>query len=121
MNYVDHIIVNEKIPEHCEFVVLGFSQGVSIAARWLGLKKNKCDRFIIISGKFPAEITTLQVMHLQHTKVFLTVGENDNLISSELLQQQIERLKALFPKLIEIPHEGGHQIVSSLFSIYLEK
>ncbi len=120
LNYVDAVITNENISLKLEFIVLGFSQGVSIAARWLAKRQPVCDRFIMISGKFPSELTANQIQHLQTTKVMLTIGKNDPLISSELAKQQIERLKQLFPNIKEVHHDGGHKINSLLFKEYLQ-
>ncbi len=120
LNYIDAVIVEEKIPKTCELIVLGFSQGVSIAARWLAQRNQICNRFIMISGKFPSEINIDQIQHLRETKVFLTTGQNDPLIPSELVEQQTEHLKRLFPYIKEMHHEGGHKITPILFNEYLK-
>lgn len=120
LNYIDSIIAKEHIPKNCEFIVLGYSQGVSIAARWLARRKHYCDRLVLISGKFPYEITTQNIKHLEATKTYITIGENDPLITPEIALQEINKLISLFPNIKKVNHDGGHRIDVTLFNSYLK-
>ncbi|MBT8183733.1 MAG: esterase, partial [Eudoraea sp.] len=47
MNYLDSVYEHEAIPEHCNLVILGYSQGVSIAMRWVASRKISCRQLIL--------------------------------------------------------------------------
>ncbi len=119
LNYVDEVIINENIPSSCEFIILGYSQGVSIASRWITKRAINCDRFIIVSGKFPAEINKKDLAYLSKLRVFVTLGKGDALIPSQLAKSEINKLKELFGDLIEIHHDGGHKFNNSILNKYL--
>lgn len=119
LNYIDAVMEKELSNNNAKLIVLGYSQGVSIAARWLVKRKKDCERFIMISGRFPSEIGKKDIIHFKSSKVYLTIGTNDPLISKELASRQIEKLKKLFPELNEIHHQGGHKMDTSLLELYL--
>ncbi|MBT8282395.1 MAG: esterase, partial [Muriicola sp.] len=50
MAYLDAILEQEGIPDHVKLVVFGYSQGVSIAMRWVARKKIACDHLILYAG-----------------------------------------------------------------------
>ncbi|HDZ15383.1 hypothetical protein LCGC14_0915190, partial [marine sediment metagenome] len=39
MAYLDAVMTMENLPENCNYIILGFSQGVSIATRWVAKRK----------------------------------------------------------------------------------
>lgn len=39
LNYIDAVLEAENLPEDVNLILFGFSQGVSIASRWLASKK----------------------------------------------------------------------------------
>ncbi|PXX29864.1 alpha/beta hydrolase [Arenibacter sp. ARW7G5Y1] len=53
LNYMDKLFATEKIPAHCRLLVLGFSQGVSIATRWTAKRKIELDQLILYAGRIP--------------------------------------------------------------------
>ena len=65
MNYIDALVERENIPKDKNFIVLGYSQGVSIASRWVTSRKIKCDSLIFISGGFPKELQKDDVKFLE--------------------------------------------------------
>jgi predicted esterase len=63
LHYIDTVYKNEEIPEHCELIVLGFSQGVSIAARWVAKRKINCKHLVLYAGSLPQELTQSDFSH----------------------------------------------------------
>ena len=43
LNYIDAVIEKENLPSNKNLIVLGYSQGVSIASRWVTSRKIKCN------------------------------------------------------------------------------
>ncbi len=48
LSYMDNLYALEKTPHHCQLIILGFSQGVSIATRWVAKSKISFDQLILL-------------------------------------------------------------------------
>ena len=113
LNYIDNLLASEKIPAHCRLIVLGFSQGVSIAARWTAKSKIDLDQLIFYAGGIPEELTPEDFKFLltKNAKIKLVLGNKDEFISESRLQREKEKLKSLFNGKAElINFDGGHEI-----------
>lgn len=119
LNYIDTIIEQEQLPKNLNFIVLGYSQGVSIASRWIANRKRNCDQLILISGEFPKELRPNDFKHLPHLKAIHTVGNNDPLFKKENVLRQEKRMLTMFPNIELINHNGGHQLDVSLLDKYI--
>ncbi len=119
LNYIDAIIKDEKIPSHLKFVVLGYSQGVSITSRWIASRRIKCDHFIIISGGFPKELKKEDFTFLaSQTKITHILGANDPLFTQEAIDAEKERLLKILPHITFKTHDGGHELnIKSFISL----
>lgn len=118
VRYFDGLFKQEKLPPQSNFIVLGFSQGVSVALRYLAKREISCDQIIIHSGKIPHELKPLDFEHLpQSTKVLLIYGNQDEYLDAPQIEIEINRAKSLFGDRLEIyPFEGGHEINMNLVS-----
>ena len=56
MQYFDAVLNAENIPEHCNLIVLGYSQGVSIAMRYIAKRQLQCNQLVLMSGGIPKEL-----------------------------------------------------------------
>ena len=119
LNYIDAVIENEEIPKNINLIVLGYSQGVSIASRWVAKRQQLCEKLILISGVFPNELSSNDFTHLPHLKVSHTVGSNDPLFEKENVKKQEDRMQTIFPQIKYINHNGGHQMDFNLLKAYL--
>jgi len=50
LNYIDSVFEEEKLPHDVNLIVFGFSQGVSIAARWVAKRKITCNQLVLYAG-----------------------------------------------------------------------
>lgn len=118
VRYFDSLFKQEKLPPQSNFIVLGFSQGVSVALRYLAKREISCDQIIIHSGKIPHELKPLDFEHLPpSTKVLLIYGNQDEYLDAPQIEIEINRAKSLFGNRLEIyPFEGGHEINMNLVS-----
>jgi predicted esterase len=57
MTYFDAIFKREQIPSDKRLIVLGYSQGVSVAMRYVAKRKIQCAQLVLHSGGIPKELT----------------------------------------------------------------
>lgn len=117
MRYLDSVFEKEKFSQHTKFILFGFSQGVSIALRWLVKRKIKCDQIILYAGGIPNEIKTGDLAFLNHetTQITFVYGDADEYITPSKLENQKSRIEALFASNAEvIDFVGGHEIKPEL-------
>ncbi len=119
LEYVDAIVAEEKIPEGTKLIVLGYSQGASIASRWIASRKIHCDAFVIISGGFPHELKKEDFTFLPNeTKITHIVGEKDPYFEIEKVEAEKRRVKEILPQIEFRTHPGGHELdIKSLSEI----
>ena len=111
LRYVDSVVSNEELPEHLKFVVLGYSQGVSIASRWIASRKIMPDDFVIISGAFPKELTQRDFVFLtEKVRTTHIVGENDPYFLKQNVENEKMRVKDILPRIVFKTHPGGHEL-----------
>jgi len=117
MGYLDAVLTAEKLPENCNLIVLGFSQGVSIAARWVAQRKIECDQLVLYAGGIPNELqpSDFDFLLKNGTKVTVIVGDKDEYVTEERRKTESEKIRKLFDgKAEEILFEGGHEVKREL-------
>ncbi|AXT49902.1 esterase [Aquimarina sp. BL5] len=111
LNYIDSIIKEEKLPATTRFVVLGYSQGVSIASRWIASQQIQPDDFVMISGGFPKELGKEDFTFLTNkTKVSHILGEKDPYFEIAKVEAEKIRVKDILPQIEFRSHPGGHEL-----------
>ena len=85
MANLNAIYYAEQIPANVQFYVLGFSQGVSVALRWVSRFQITCDKLIIYAGSIPSELTTndFAFINPEKTKILNIVGLQDEYLRSD--------------------------------------
>lgn len=89
-------------------ILLGFSQGVATASRWLAAGNITISHFIVCSGEIAAEMQNPIHPVLSKIPVTYITGTADKLISSEKLQAYIQLMQVIKARMITF--EGGHVI-----------
>lgn len=112
LNYFDAVFEAENIPEDVNFIVLGYSQGVSVAMRYLAKRQLQCSQLVLHSGGIPKELTAKDFEHLsKDTKIKLIYGTEDEYLDAERIAQERQRAEELFgEKLTILPFEGKHVV-----------
>ena len=78
LNYFDAVFEAEQIPKDVDLVILGYSQGVSVAMRYMAKRKLQCSQLILHSGGIPKELNVEDFEYLyETTKVKLIYGTDD--------------------------------------------
>ena len=94
------------------FIVMGYSQGVSIAARWLASRKIQCDYLLLHSGGIPVELKADDFDYLSlETQVTYLYGDNDPYITEAKKTEEQLKGTALFGNNLKITvFEGVHEV-----------
>ncbi len=117
LNYLDEVYKAENLGKAPKLIILGYSQGVSIATRWIAKRKIKCDELIMHSGKVPAELTTEDFRFLKNTNFSFIYGTEDEYLKNEIIRVEEKRLNELFPNNFEIKtYKGGHEVNTELIA-----
>lgn len=117
LNYFDAVFAAENIPEDVNFIILGYSQGVSVAMRYLAKRQLQCSQLVLHSGGIPKELTKKDFEYLDEIpacagmKVKLIYGTEDEYLDAERIVQERQRAEELFgEKLTILPFEGKHVV-----------
>ena len=112
LNYLDAVLKEESVPERCKINILGFSQGASIALRWLCHSQYRCDRIILYAGGIPNEISPEDVaFFIESTEIYIVFGKQDAFLTVERMAQEEKKIQSLFgDKAQRVSFDGGHEI-----------
>ena len=115
-NYLHAILETEAIPKDKNIILFGYSQGVSVALRYLAKHKLKCKNIIIHSGGIPKELIPEDFKNL-NTKVSLIYGTKDEYLNQDRMTYETNRAEELFGANLEIiPFNGTHEINTELIN-----
>ncbi|EPR70724.1 hypothetical protein ADIWIN_3371 [Winogradskyella psychrotolerans RS-3] len=112
LNYFDAVLEVEKIPEDVNFIVFGYSQGVSVAMRYIAKRQLQCQQLVLHSGGIPKELTAEDYKYLaKDTKVKLIYGTEDDYLDEQRIQLESARATNLFGDKVSImPFKGTHVV-----------
>ncbi|WP_053977658.1 alpha/beta hydrolase [Mangrovimonas xylaniphaga] len=118
MRYFDAVWEAEQFPADKRLIVLGYSQGVSVSMRYLSKRKLQCHELIIHSGGIPKELTPEDFNYMNpSTKVSLLYGTEDEYLTKERMETEINKANLLFPNTLKIiSFEGKHVVNTKLIS-----
>ena len=113
MHYIDAVFEAENIPSHLNLVIFGFSQGVSIAARWMAYRKMKCKALVLYAGGIPNELKKedFDFVDWDYTSITMIYGDADIYLTPERLKLEQTKTETLFGGRAEtITFKGGHEV-----------
>ncbi len=117
LNYLDVVFEAENLSEVENLNILGYSQGVSVATRFIARRKIQCKNLIMHSGKVPQELKVEDFSFLDKTKFSFIYGTEDEYLKSGIVQVEEERLGKIFPQNLEVlTFKGGHEVNTELIS-----
>ena len=110
--YVDAVMADQSLPVRCKVNILGYSQGASIALRWLCHSQHRCDRLILYAGGIPHEITAEEVDFLSRsTGIYIVYGKHDEFLTVARMAQEEKKIQMLFgDKAQRVSFDGGHEV-----------
>ncbi|MFC0604413.1 alpha/beta hydrolase [Winogradskyella pulchriflava] len=117
MNYFDAVLEAEQIPKTVNFIVFGYSQGVSVAMRYLAKRQLPCNMLVLHSGGIPKELTAEDFAYFDEISacaemtVKLIYGTEDEYLDETRIQAETERAYELFGNRVTIlPFKGKHVV-----------
>ena len=117
MQYLNVVSAAEGLQQESNPILFGFSQGVSIAMRWLVRTRISCSKVVLYAGSIPNEIRPedLEFMDYNKTTVLLVYGNRDKYLTPERMENEKQKIEALFGDKAEtIVFDGGHEIKPDL-------
>ena len=112
MRYFDAMLGAEQLPNDKNLIMFGYSQGVSVAMRYVARRKLMCSQMVLHSGGIPKELIANDFAFLQgNCNVSLIYGTDDEYLNAEHMQSEIKRVYELFGEMANvIPFDGKHVI-----------
>lgn len=117
LNYVDAIFKQEMTREIPNLIIMGYSQGVSIATRWVARRKISCDKLILHSGGIPKELKAGDFDFLKpEIPVIYLYGNKDQYVTKARKTEEELHGNKLFGNRLKIEvFDGIHEVhVASL-------
>lgn len=110
MRNFDAIFEAENIPKTINLIVLGYSQGVSVAMRYIVKRQLQCAQLILHSGGIPKEINPIDFSFLD-AKVTMIYGTQDEYLNDKRIASETKRVQELFENKAQIlPFNGKHVV-----------
>ncbi|APG59230.1 alpha/beta hydrolase [Christiangramia salexigens] len=117
MNYIDAVFKNEGLQDTSNLNILGYSQGVSVATRYVANRKINCSNLILHSGKVPEELEAKDFNNSNSTRFSFIYGNKDQYLNPEVLKAEKNRLQKIFPQNLDIiSFEGEHEVNKEVIS-----
>ncbi|QRM90692.1 esterase [Lacinutrix sp. WUR7] len=116
MRNLDAVLTAEALPKNINLIVLGYSQGVSIASRFVARRKLVCTQLVLHSGGLPKELKA-EDFAFSKAKVSMIYGTEDEYLNEERITHETTRAKELFGDRLQIiPFEGKHAVNVALIN-----
>ena len=117
LNYLDAVYKAEDLANVENLNILGYSQGVSVATRFIARRNVRCKKLIMHSGKVPQELKAEDFQFLKDTNFAFIYGTEDEYLKSGIITVEEKRLNEIFPENLEIlTFQGGHEVNTNLIS-----
>ncbi|MFP2994688.1 esterase [Spongiivirga sp. MCCC 1A20706] len=117
LSYTQTVFENEQVPANLNLIVLGYSQGVSIACRWVVKHQILCNKLVLFAGSIPHEIEKddMAFLRTNKVKVYSIVGDKDEWLTENRLKMEKEKADLLFEDHISYTiFDGKHELKKEL-------
>ena len=110
--YFDAVFESEKLENANNLIVFGYSQGVSVATRYVAQRQIQCQQLVLHSGGIPKELEPHNFNYLSpDTEVTLIYGTADEYLNNERIQFEQKHAESLFGKRLKIMAFDGPHVV----------
>lgn len=123
LNYIDGILSNEAIAGDPRIILMGFSQGVSIATRYLKHYKQPIKALIMHSGSIPAELDQKdgELFRSMTKRCVHIAGKQDEYLSADIIEREENKLELLFGKECELHRPDIKHVVDAKLLMDISK
>lgn len=116
LQYFDAIFDTENIPSSVNIIVFGYSQGVSIATRYVAKRQLQCSKLILHSGGIPNELETKDFDFFKG-EVHFIYGKDDHYLNEERIKHETDKAHKLFGDATTIiPFDGVHEVNTEIIN-----
>lgn len=118
IRYLDrlHRHIGAEAGRDLPLTVLGFSQGVATAARWICRGAARPQRVILWAGPLPPELDAEAVAPLRAARLYRVLGDQDDMATPDAVAAEHERERALGLEPEHIVFAGGHKMDRSVLA-----
>lgn len=110
MRNFDAILEAENIPDSLNLIMFGYSQGVSVAMRYVVKRQLQCAQLVLHSGGIPKELQ-IEDFAFSKAKVRLICGKHDEYLTEERLKSETQKAYDLFKNNLDVMmFEGKHEV-----------
>ena len=111
-DYVEYLdaVRRDAVPNGSPVTVLGFSQGVATAARWVTLGSAAVNRLILWAGAIPPELDLAAMAARVTRPIVLVAGDRDEFAPWARADDQLARLDAVGVRVEVRRFSGGHRL-----------
>ncbi len=118
--YIDNLYTHLNLHQtKAKIIILGFSQGVATASRWIHATQNHADHFVIYAGEMGRELLSPLSEKIKSLQLSYITGKNDPLIIREEHLKVYEMMKNLGANIIEF--DGGHEVLPEVVKTIYSK
>jgi predicted esterase len=110
ISYLDQVYQLEVKPYNLQINIIGFSQGVHTASRWIHHSKIPYQKFIAWGAGLAQEIDKEIVEQSFGGENYVVIGDQDRFVSAESLETMKLRYKAIGFNYKLISYQGTHDI-----------
>ena len=110
LDVLAQVFIPPVSPSAVKLTVLGFSQGVATACRWLVHSRARAHRLVCWGGLVPDDVLRGDVGALRHTKICLVAGSRDEFVGADRVATAAAALQALGLDVTSITFHGGHRL-----------
>lgn len=115
IHYLDTIYADLNLHQtKAKIIVLGFSQGVATASRWIHATQSRVDYFIVYAGEIANELLNPISHKIKSLPITYITGTKDKLISKEKQENVNTLMNTLQAKIITF--DGGHEVLSEVLN-----
>ncbi|WP_115461925.1 alpha/beta hydrolase [Winogradskyella aurantiaca] len=116
INYFDAVFEAESLNQSSNLIVLGYSQGVSVAMRYLAKRQLQCQHLVLHSGGIPKELQASDFDYMNtNTKVSLVYGTEDEYLNKDRIANELARAQELFNQRLHVERFKGPHVVNVSF------
>ena len=111
VRYLDAVYheVHARVPAGARYYVLGFSQGVATAARWIDFGVPVFAGSCFWAGSLPPDLS-VDGVKFSGSKVAIVAGNSDAYLSAHWRKREVDRFTSLDAVVREFSFHGGHRL-----------
>jgi len=116
-HYLENLLtqIKQNVGADCKIHVLGFSQGVATALRWLDKTNHNISSIVCWAGTFPPDIDYhLNQNRFAQLRIFGVFGDEDEFIPTEKAHELIDQLQAQNIAISPLFYNGKHRLYADL-------